>query len=90
MLQLPLQDQMQFWDVKDPAPVLLQNQNKGRTQGPRLPGCLLVCFYLIEALCIEECAKTALVAALVSLEIEAFIKSLSIYSINIYIYKKYI
>lgn len=78
MLQLLLQDQMQFGDVEDPAPVLPQNQIKGRTQGPRLPGCLLACFKLFKALCTEECVKTALVAALVFLEIEAFIKSLYI------------
>lgn len=76
---------MQFWDFGDPALVLPQNQNKGRTQGPRLPGCLLACFYLFKALCTEECVKTALVAALVSLEIEAFIKSLYIKYKYIYI-----
>lgn len=87
-LQLLLQDQMQFLDVEEPATVQLQNQNRTRPEGPRLPGCLPACFYLFKALCTDECVKTALVAALVSREIEAFIKYMYIYSINIYIYKK--
>lgn len=83
---------MQFLDVEEPATVQLQNQNRTRPEGPRLPGCLPACFYLFKALCTDECVKTALVAALVSREIEAFIKYMYIYIalISIYIKKIYI
>lgn len=90
-LQLLLQDQMHFLDVEEPATVLLQNQNRTRPEGPRLPGCLPTCFYLFKAFVYwRMCEDGTGGCSCVSRNWSLYKVYVYIHSINIYIYKKYI